>query len=277
MFSRSGLDYKSVLLTFSLLLNVYFMIRFFSHSGLYYATFVHADFVTNRELSQIVPSRNIFIDLGANNGKSISLCVEKKHSVGKDGHGDTGGLEGLCEDKNWEIVAFEANPMFSKDLMDLKDFYEKSKAVRKFHIFNETAIGVETGSTILALDDNELGLSSSVEPRSAVMRGFNGWGSRRIKINMIGISDLFASLDIHKDDFVVLKVDIEGAEFELLRRIVTHGLQSKIDVLAVEYHDNNPGFIAGMGEDSVKALGHKKECLKWMLDDIKHIKRVDWG
>ena len=32
---------------------------------------------------------------------------------------------------------------------------------------------------------------------------------------------------------------IEGAEFDLLRRMIVHDLHSRIDVLAVEYHDAN--------------------------------------
>jgi hypothetical protein len=39
-----------------------------------------------------------------------------------------------------------------------------------------------------------------------------------------------------QDDFVVVKMDIEGAEFELLLHLIKENVLSLIDILAIEYH-----------------------------------------
>ena len=58
-------------------------------------------------------------------------------------------------------------------------------------------------------------------------------------------------LQLRDEDYVILKVDIEGAEFDLLRHIISNGLLHLIDILAVEWHDVNYWFT-GDNPDVIK-------------------------
>lgn len=67
------------------------------------------------------------------------------------------------------------------------------------------------------------------------------------------------------EDFVVLKVDIEGAEFDVIRRLINAGMLNLIDVLAVEWHHDNPNIL-GHSRESIDRYTKQFECLNWMLN-----------
>ena len=56
----------------------------------------------------------------------------------------------------------------------------------------------------------------------------------KIKIPCLDIVELVKAF--RKEDFVFLKIDIEGAENELLTQLIQRGALDFIDYIAVEYH-----------------------------------------
>jgi FkbM family methyltransferase len=56
-----------------------------------------------------------------------------------------------------------------------------------------------------------------------------------------------------EDDYVVVKMDVEGAEYEILRHMMLSGVMPLVDVLLAELHPFTP--------DSAVTL----ESLRWML------------
>ena len=85
---------------------------------------------------------------------------------------------------------------------------------------------------------------------------------------------LHGILHLRDDDYVVLKVDIEGAEFDVLRRIISHGMLHLIDILAVEWHDEN-GWVFGNDETLSKFYKKQHECINWIVGDTS-INNIEW-
>ncbi|MBK9199816.1 MAG: FkbM family methyltransferase [Betaproteobacteria bacterium] len=54
------------------------------------------------------------------------------------------------------------------------------------------------------------------------------------------IDDIFSK---HPDQQIVLKMDCEGAEFEILPRLAEKGLLGRVGVLIVEFHDKQPSDL----------------------------------
>ena len=89
---------------------------------------------------------------------------------------------------------------------------------------------------------------------------------------LIDILDIFQKHQINKNSLVIIKVDIEGAEFQVLRHLLNRGLLAHIDTLAVEWHYG--GYFKEGGEEKTK----EKQCIDWMLQDLSsQIKIEDWS
>jgi FkbM family methyltransferase len=193
--------------------------------------------------------------------------VEAKN--GKFNDGDK-SLKGYCGDGTWEIVVFEANQLFNEVLTKKKAYYESKNIVKAFHLFNGTAISTQSGTITFVLDNNDNSYSSSISKDTKNFKGVDGMGSRRITVPTVGIEDLFARLEILPKDHVILKVDVEGYEYELMRHVYAVGLHALVDVLAVEYH--NAGFT-----DDVRAdYSCYQKSLVWLGSDVPGMQQLDW-
>ena len=236
----------------------------------------------NRKLTEAditIPrgARRVFIDLGANDGGSTSFFINPITSDTQDGGTATQGgdhksfLKGLGSSRDWEVVVMEANINFTNSLVQLQKKAMSNHMVKNFTVHAGTAIAKTSGFVSFILDNAKAGAEGATtmaESTSAV--------GPHYKIPAIGIVDLFHGMRIHHGDFVVLKIDVEGFEFELLRHIITHGLHSRIDVLAVEFHDVNY-WVFGKNEAISAKYQALHKCLDWMVEDIHSMKVVKWG
>lgn len=226
----------------------------------------------------VVPpgARKIFIDLGANDGSSTSYFLDPVDGINSGNIAIQGGdkdsfLRGLGASKDWEVVVFEANTNFTRQLHAQQAKYMNSHSVKNFTVYGGTAISKASGSITFIIDNpfsGSAGATTMPESTSAVGPHYT--------IPAVGIVDLFHNLKIHHSDFVIVKMDIEGYEFELVRHILTHGVHTRIDVLAVEYHDENYWVFGKTDEIRIKYQAYHK-CLDWMMEDIHAMKLVKWG
>lgn len=153
-------------------------------------------------------AKYIFIDLGAYNGDSIRAFMRKRKLPARP--------------TEFEIYAFEPNPVMWLDLINLP--YSNI-------VVSNKAAWIEDGVFPFALDTNALAYGSTLME------------SKR------SIWDKFAKMDIEcfnfpkwveqfKDDYVIVKMDIEGAEFPILHKMLAEGTIGLIDQLWVETHPN---------------------------------------
>lgn len=187
-------------------------------------------------------SRNFYIDLGANDGSSIVAFTNQVHSgtvVSGDGSTELeGGWKGLVARpdnvsaplSSWHIIAFEAGEGHTPALHDIQKNLTDTKSVASIKIYNATAISTRDGTIEFIWD-----LHHKADAGSTTMRESASANGQVVVVPCMDIVTLFRKEHITIDDFVVMKVDIEGAEFDLVRKIITSGLYRYIDKLAVEW------------------------------------------
>lgn len=135
------------------------------------------------------------------------------------------------KDTQWEVYAFEANPFFNPFLSQVES---EISEYHKIYMYNETAAWIYDGTIEFYLD--------------VVNVGYNYWGSSldknhpdvlnsglaNVTVECRDIARILSQFDVH--DMIVLKMDIEGAEYELLVDFLKKDVFKFIDYMAVEFH-----------------------------------------
>lgn len=185
--------------------------------------------------------RNIFIDLGTNNGDSVLSFVRgtATNSTATDGSNALeGGFQELIQGHytngsakaDWHIIAVEAYEGHTPALEKIRDELLANKNVSSMKLYTSTAISTKNGFINFIWDNNQsasAGATTMKESYSAV--------GKHVKIPCLDIVTLIKNEHITVRDFVVMKMDVEGAEYELVRRILLTNLWQYIDRLAVEW------------------------------------------
>lgn len=174
--------------------------------------------------------RNVYIDLGANNGDSIlsffGMNPNKEYPSILD-------AETIAQ-KNWLVYVFEANPAFNSDIVNVVQRVKSKYTNVTFKIFTETAIWIYNGQVKFYLDTvGRKRVSSSLkETHRGVIR------SRKVSVNVTCIDIVSLLSEFTKEDLVIMKIDIEGSEYEMLAHMIVNNVVELVDYLAVEYHNN---------------------------------------
>ena len=173
--------------------------------------------------------RNVFFDLGTNNGDSVKFFIDK--TMRTENESFLKGYGG-ANNKKWEIYAVEANPYFDKTLDDLKLNCEKLGHI--FHLFKQTAAWTKNEKLVFYLDTvnfyNNFWGSSLLKNHPDVANS----GYKNVTVNGIDIAELLRKYN--KEDEIVLKIDIEGTEYPLLMHLIKEHVLDLVDIIAVEYH-----------------------------------------
>ncbi|KND01639.1 FkbM family methyltransferase [Spizellomyces punctatus DAOM BR117] len=183
------------------------------------------------------PTRPIFIDLGANRGDSIRVFQKEPGSKWVQDF----PKPYFFEYSDFECHLFEANPLFTKDLEQTKTFYAEKEKPVKVHIYPSTIVSTKDGFTEMSIDtwstENDFWGSSIYQWSQDGKSNKQG----TTKLPSVNFSK-FLIKNFHKEDYVVVKMDIEGAEYEVLPHLVETGAYKLIDVLLVEWHPRHPAF-----------------------------------
>ena len=191
------------------------------------------------------PAR-VLIDAGANNGESIGWEIDRVSKMSDPPYDSV-----LVFEMNkgfWEVLEQRLQRLSTSGLC-AKLFrgavYSKDLKHLNVHVNTPDQVQVSkssgtvynmTGSSIY--DREEFHCESSKESKSCVGGGQSATGTRVRAFDMARV--LFEN--ILPDDFVFMKMDIEGAEYEVLQHLIDTGALCLIDELAVEWHVNK-GFI----------------------------------
>ncbi|XP_006819321.1 uncharacterized protein LOC102806558 [Saccoglossus kowalevskii] len=171
-------------------------------------------------------SSTVYIDVGANRGDTLQVFY---NTLSADlSNNPYVELPYDYEPSKWKVFAFEADEIHSDELHQLQ---------KKFHfkLYSGTAAWVDDLGVMLYLD------------RSAKTNGYWGTSISGTKRNLndthpvkVQSLDFSAWLREHvtNDDFVVLKMNIEGAEFAVLDKMLRDETFCLIDQLFIFYHVN---------------------------------------
>jgi FkbM family methyltransferase len=161
----------------------------------------------------------IFIDCGAHCGESI---LEAKRRFGND----------------IKIYSFEANTNLTNALIE--------------HFKNDSNVKIENKAVWIEDSFIEFYLSTSWSDGSSVYKEKNSGGISEnilLKIPCIDLSSFINSFN--QDDHIILKLDVEGAEYEILNKMIEDGTIKCINELHGEFHPNK------INKPEVKVLEEK--------------------
>jgi len=167
----------------------------------------------------------IFIDLGAGTGSSFEAFLQDKFGPVKN-----------CPSGQWEAVLVEANPMFNKQLEDVAKKHSNGSQV---HLASSTAAYMCEATTSFYLDTKDVQTEywdpSSPEPQ-ALESGLN-----RVAVNTMNLNRVLTEKTT-PGDWVMVKMDIEGAEFDIIPCLAEAPAATLIDRLYLEQHDPSWGL-----------------------------------
>lgn len=152
--------------------------------------------------------KKVFLDCGANNGQSIIQFIKF-----------------FVDHKDYEVHSFECTKS-TKILNNWKITAEKYKENVKLINLYEAAIWIENREEMTFYD---LGNESS----SVLSKKTNGIGETKVKT--INLSD-FIIKNFKQEDKIILKIDIEGAEYEVFKNLFSTGAIKYIDKIYGELH-----------------------------------------
>lgn len=149
--------------------------------------------------------------------------------------GDTVDCEFLFNFKADKKIAFEANP----DLLP----YVTNKAFDEVH---NKAVWTKNGEVVFYQDQSKRPLGSTI-------KGSKTTGILKpISVEAIDFSEYIKS---YKKDNVLVKMDCEGAEFDILEKMIIDGTITIPSALYVEFHPNKvPEYTTTYKNDLVKRI-----------------------
>lgn len=181
--------------------------------------------------SQSKTVRHVFFDIGVNNGDSLLKFFNQKNRGIVGGNLIYSSFGPAAQSAKWIVYAFEANPTFNDILSNITDELSKKHTI---YLYNQTAAWTYDGTVDFYLD--------------TVNKNYDYWGSSLDKDHpdvkksnstklTVQCKDIAAILKQYtEDDFIVLKMDIEGAEYDMLLDFIKKDVLKLIDYIAIEYH-----------------------------------------
>jgi FkbM family methyltransferase len=160
--------------------------------------------------------RKIFLNIGAGKGSDVK-----------------GFIDIFPDYKDWEIFVFECNP----DLIPIIESVYPDANVLNY------AASTETGTSKLYLGNEYI--NSSLNPNK-----INVSEDKYIDVNTIDISKWILD-NFHKDDYIILTLDIEGEEYNVLEKMIKDQSLDFIDELYVEFHGKKIDHITLEYENSL--------------------------
>ena len=162
--------------------------------------------------------RKIFIDCGAHNGCSVRLFRNLRNLGQKD-------LE------EFEIFSFEPSPSFKEDLekLEVEVIYKGVSTV------DGTATFYQVSEDKHGATDRRTGASTFNHQKAEWNLQAGHRANEELTIETIDFSHWIKE-NFAKKDFIILKMDIEGMEYEVLQKMIDDGTINYIDEILIEFH-----------------------------------------
>jgi FkbM family methyltransferase len=162
------------------------------------------------------------------------------------------------------VHAFEPNP---------SAFEQLTEAVRAFPnvTLHNAAVGVGTGSIRLMRAKNFADNPRGASVKSTVISGgrkIDEAGGEAIEVALISLPEVIAELHAKHGELAFLKMDIEGAELDILETMLDHQLFDKVRLTVAETHENKFKTLRPRFKALRQAVAEKYAITKVNLDWI---------
>ncbi|KAJ3082559.1 hypothetical protein HK102_001603, partial [Quaeritorhiza haematococci] len=181
--------------------------------------------------------RNVYVDLGATNGDSFRAFLNDSSARWRMEFPKPFDVEY----DEFECFLFEANPVWKKALEGVKKEFTEKRRERpvKVTAFPGTVVHVRDGKVDMLIDtwttEHDEWASTSPNPTRGTQQ------SGVITLPSVDIASWLLR-NFAREDFVIVKMDLEGAEFEVLPHIFRSKAFRVVDVLLVEWHPQHSAF-----------------------------------
>jgi len=175
--------------------------------------------------------RKVFLDCGANNGSS----VRKFRRIREDSD-------------DFEVFSFEPNEVFEKEII-----LTGAKYINK-------AVWIEDGIIpFYVVSVDKYGNDSRRTGASSANKAKSDWNLKFHKeveacdVSSIDMSNWILS-NFEERDYIILKMDIEGSEYDVLEKMIGDGSMSFIDELWIEFHWSKCGVSKQRHDELVRKI-----------------------
>lgn len=163
---------------------------------------------------------NVLLDLGTHYGQGLREFIDR-----------------FKVDNTWRVYTFEANPVtfekFLKEYASQTPYVEACNAAVSDH-FGTITVNLETPP-----NEDDTGMGSSVIP----LDKWDPWGNNtsgthfllQREVSCFDFS-LFLKENFSKEDNIIVKMDIEGSEYDVLEKMIADGTMEYINHISVEWH-----------------------------------------
>lgn len=191
--------------------------------------------------------RHVYLDLGTNIGVQIRKLFEPELYPDAKIHKFFDKWFEVPEERKRAVCAigFEPDPSHTRRLQEVESHYRRrGYCVR---IFTETAIGTHDGPISLYQDKDV----KHQRMGSSIVHSFKNDHSVRpvTKVTSVNVSKLVESISqrccwynashMSKQPSIVMKMDIEGAEYRAIPQLIKTGMICHLDLVFIEWHRPN--------------------------------------
>jgi FkbM family methyltransferase len=164
--------------------------------------------------------KNVLLDLGTHYGQGL------REFIGRFG-----------VDKTWKVYTFEANPVTFEKF--LKEYAHETPYVEACNIAVSDHFGTITVNLETPPNEDDTGMGSSVVPLDV----WDPWGNnssgthfhQQREVSCFDFSR-FILENFSKDDNIIVKMDIEGSEYDVLEKMIVDGSIEYLNHISVEWH-----------------------------------------
>ena len=142
----------------------------------------------------------------------------------------------LIEKYGCTVHGLDPTPRATKHIKDIK---------LEHFILHSYGMAKCSGSATFYLPNNTEHVSGSLVSAKHV-------GKQTIEVQILSLLDTMKLLEV--DHIDLLKIDIEGTEYEIFQDSSFHNLAAKIGIICVEFHHRWPEFTRRATEDAVNKL-----------------------
>jgi FkbM family methyltransferase len=176
--------------------------------------------------------RKIFLDCGTHYGEGLNNFINQYNM-----------------DSTWEIYSFEPN-----------------KYLWQQHFDNNPHNNIQYINKAIYINNDNITFNiayPNTDASSIFGKHIGDYLYESVEVPCLDLSK-FILENFSKDDFIVAKIDIEGAEYVVLRKMIADGSIPYINDLYVEFHSHKD-------ENSIKETGENKESTFKLIDEIKQL------
>jgi len=198
---------------------------------------------------------HVLLDLGANRGDTILRWFMEKTYNGRAKISSTDEIYSFEQRKKFCILSFEPNGIFDSALLEIEQ--EMNKRGFKVKVKPRTAVSDKFSESVIYLDDvstHAYGTSLISGKRVNFGGQLHPLGKEQ-HVYLVDLTSIIKS--VPKSIELVVKMDIEGGEYDVFRSIIPSGVACRINLLIVEYHWHK--LIKGSIPSGVN------EVIEWML------------